>query len=122
MPINRIKSLSEVQLKDDSRGTSLVAALDNLNSINKILSNTTTFDEPGLIRVHKMRNKRLQAERHTLGTDLGDTILQGDRSVVFGQEGGSFLRQEGKLSLVDTFKVSCTRMEGIQEGKKIMLY
>ena len=51
MPINRIESLPEVKLEDDCRGTSLVAALDNFSSINKVLSNTTTFDEPGLIRV-----------------------------------------------------------------------
>jgi len=92
MPINRIESLPEVKLEDDCRGTSLVAALDNFSSINKVLSNTTTFDEPGLIRVHKLRDKRLQAKCHTLGTNLGDTVLQGDRPVVFGQEIGSFLR------------------------------
>jgi hypothetical protein len=70
IPIHRVKSFSEIQLEDDCRNTSFMTALHNFSGIDKILSNATPFDETSLVRVHKLRNKRLQSQGHSLGAIL----------------------------------------------------
>ena len=86
MPVYRIKIFVKVQLEYDDRNTPLVTALENLSRINKVLGDAASFDEASLIRVHKLRNERLQAKCQAFSANLGDAILQGDRPVVFCQK------------------------------------
>ena len=86
MPVYRIKIFVKVQLEYDGRDTPLVIALDDLSRINKVLGDVVSFDEASLIRVHKLRNERLQVKCHAFSANLGDAILQGDRHVVFCQK------------------------------------
>ena len=59
VPVDRVKCFVEVELKYNSWSRPTVAAVENVSSINKIVSKGAPRDEACLIATYQSRNKRL---------------------------------------------------------------
>jgi hypothetical protein len=90
IPADGVKSLTEVQLENSSRSSSLAAGLHNVSRINKVFSDAASGDEPHLVRVDKMGNKVFKPKSEALGVNFKTTVLEGDGSGVVRFIGPSF--------------------------------
>ena len=91
IPVNRVKGLTEIKLKNNSRRGPTVAAVQKVSSVDKVIGDTAAKNEPSLVCAHKGRDMGLKAPGEQLGDALNGAILETDGSKVSRERATSFL-------------------------------
>jgi hypothetical protein len=115
IPADRVKSLTEVQLENSSRSSSLAAGLHNVSRINKVFSDAASGDEPRLVRVDKIGNKVFKPKSETFGVNFKTAVLEGDRPKIVRFIGPSFFGQKDNVGFVDGAEIGREAVEA-REG------
>jgi hypothetical protein len=101
IPADRVEGLTEVQLKDSSRGVALMTSLDDVSSIDKVFSNRASGNKAHLVWVNQERNKLPKAKSKALGVDLEATVLKRYGTEVVRFVSTLFFRKKDNVGLVN---------------------
>lgn len=117
IPINKVKGLMEIKLKNNSRRGPTVAAFQKVSSIDKVIGDTAAKNKPSLISAHKGRDMGLKAPGEQLGDALNGAILETDGSKVSRGTRNIFFGKQNNVRPIDTFKIYATVVERIKQGE-----
>jgi hypothetical protein len=106
IPADRVEGLTEVQLKDSSRGVALMASLDDVSSVDKVFSNRASENKARLVWVNQEGDKLPKAKSEALGVDLEATVLKRYGTEVVRFVSALFFREKDNVGLVDGPEIS----------------
>ena len=116
VPVDNIKSFCEVELKNQCGHFPLVAHLQQLRGINKILSDRPAFEETSLVQVNQPRDFPLQAcSCEDLRSNLDTAILQTDWPECIHSNCSGFLGKQDHVGAVYSAKINCPRIKTPKE-------
>lgn len=106
----------KIEFQDDSGSRATVAAVEDVCSIDKIISNAAAKDEASLIITNQGRDQRLQSVGEHLGNAFDRAVLKRDGAKVSWGPGVICFRKENDEGSIDTLKVNVMPVEGIKKG------
>lgn len=109
----------EIKFQNNGGGASLVAAMEKIRSISKVVSDATTKNEAGLVAPNEGRDEGLKAISKDFRNALDSTVLQSNRPEILRLAGDFFFWEEHKVGAVQAFEVRLVGEEGFKEGEDI---
>jgi hypothetical protein len=116
-----IEGFPEVEFKDRSRRRPFVATLDNVSSVDEVLSDGATRDETSLVRVYKVGNKVAESEGKAFGVNFEAAVLERNGSEVFRFVGTFLLGEKDNVCFVYRPQVKGEAVEAREGIKQILL-
>jgi hypothetical protein len=112
MPVDRVKGLTEVDLKNNGRSSPGVAAAEEVSGIDNVLGDAPSGKKTSLVRVHKVVDGRLQPGGQSFRDGFHDAVLEGNGAELGWMRCRVTFREEDKKGPVNSGQVNSAVEKG----------
>lgn len=114
-----VKGFVEIQLEDNGRGVSLIAAVKKVSCIGEVIGNAPTKNKTRLICTDQGRDERLESVSEGFEDTFDSAILESNGSEVLRLASGLFFWEKDKVRSVEPLNIRRMRVKGIKETDNV---